>query len=195
MKTTISILFVFLTCTLQAQEMELPYNQIPDYPSDYSSGNIVSRMVDGLGYRFYWATEGLTKKDLSYRPTKEARNTLETLQHICGMSEMILNATDAAPNIRPKDFSNYSYEELRKMILENLKAASNKYRGSSSEDLEGFKVIFQRGEKQFDFPFWNMINGMISDCIYHTGQLVSFRRITGNPMNPNVNVFLGKNRE
>ena len=108
---------------------------------------------------------------------------------------MILNATDAAPNIRPKDFSNYSYEELRKMILENLKAASNKYRGSSSEDLEGFKVIFQRGEKQFDFPFWNMINGMISDCIYHTGQLVSFRRITGNPMNPNVNVFLGKNRE
>jgi len=40
-----------------------------------------------------------------------------------------------------------------------------------------------------------MLNGMISDCIYHTGQIVLMRRSNGNPIDPNVNVFIGKNRE
>ena len=104
-----TILFFFsillFTTNLQSQTMQLPYSQIPDYPESYSSGNIVSRMVDGLGFRYYWATEGLTEKDLNFQPTAESRTALETLQHIYGMSEMILNAPDAQPNIRPKDFS------------------------------------------------------------------------------------------
>jgi len=41
-------------------------------------------------------------------------------------------------------------------------------------------------------PFWNLINGPFSDIIYHTGQVVAFRRITGNPINPGVNVFVGQ---
>ena len=41
-------------------------------------------------------------------------------------------------------------------------------------------------------PFWNLINGPFSDIIYHTGQVVAFRRISGNPINPGVNVFVGQ---
>jgi hypothetical protein len=36
-----------------------------------------------------------------------------------------------------------------------------------------------------------LINGPITDAIYHTGQVVSFRRTSGNPIPKGVNVFLG----
>lgn len=190
MRTIFFLITVFCSIIMSAQE--LPYQQIPSHPAEYTAGNIVSRMVDGLGFRYYWATESLTEKDLAYKPEEEARNMLETLQHIYGMSEMILNTADAKPNVRPKDFTIYSYEELREMTLKNLEAASARYVAMQADDFGFSKVVFQRGEKQFDFPFWNLLNGMLSDCIYHTGQIVLMRRINGNPINPKVNVFLGK---
>ena len=33
------------------------------------------------------------------------------------------------------------------------------------------------------------------DAIYHTGQIVSFRRTTGNPIDSSVNVFMGSYRQ
>tara|TARA_R110000744_G_scaffold91018_7_gene176686 strand:+ start:547 stop:1149 length:603 start_codon:yes stop_codon:yes gene_type:complete len=194
-----SFLFIFFILMIhhqiQAQEMELPYKEIPAYPSDYSSGNLVSRMIDGLGYRFYWATEGLTEKDLAYKPSEDGRTILQTLEHIHVMSNNILLAPDAKPYERPKNPPKYSYEELRALTLQNLKAATLKILGKSSQEMEDFKVVFKQGDRTSEFPYWNMINGMISDCIYHTGQIVLMRRASGNPQNPNVNVFLGKTRD
>jgi len=186
---------LLLVFNLQAQDMDLPYHQIPDYPEDYSSGNIVGRMIDGLGYRYYWATKGLNNSDLDFKPSENGRTVLETLQHIYGMSEMILESPKGEPSIRPKDFSKYSFEELRTNTLKNLEAASNIIKGNDSKAVSEYKVTFQRGGKQTDFPYWNMLNGMLSDCIYHTGQLVVMRRSNGNPQNPKVNVFIGKTKE
>ncbi|MET1258714.1 hypothetical protein ABV409_05205 [Flagellimonas sp. DF-77] len=188
-------LFITLLVTLDMTAQELPYHQIPDAPESYTAGNVISRMVDGLGYRYYWATEGLTETDIQFKPSEDARTVWETLQHIYGMSEIILNVPEATPNERPKDFSGHSFETLRAMTLNNLKTASAKYRNGTESELEGYQVIFQRGDAQFDFPLWNMLNGMLSDCIYHVGQIVAFRRMSGNPLDPKVNVFLGKNRE
>ncbi|RMG65160.1 MAG: hypothetical protein D6722_16205, partial [Bacteroidetes bacterium] len=36
----------------------LPYRAIPDYPETFTPGTTVARFLDGLGYRYYWATEG-----------------------------------------------------------------------------------------------------------------------------------------
>ena len=44
-------------------------------------------------------------------------------------------------------------------------------------------------------PFWNIINGPISDALWHCGQVVMLRRASGNPFNSKVNVFSGKLRE
>ena len=190
------ILFVILSFHMQtkAQEMELPYKEIPDYPSTYTSGNVVSRMIDGLGYRYYWATEGLTEKDLTSRPSEDGRSVFETMEHIYVMSNNILLAPDAEPYERPVDPQKFSYEELRSLTLNNLKTASEKVLGKTSDEMEDFKVIFKQGDRTSEFPYWNMINGMLSDCIYHTGQIVLMRRASGNPQNPNVNVFLGKTK-
>ena len=61
----------------------------------------------------------------------------------------------------------------------------------NDEDLKNVKIIFQDKSRKYEFPIWNLINGPISDAIYHTGQLVSFRRTSGNPIPKGVNVFLG----
>lgn len=179
---------------VNAQNMELPYKEIPAHPEAYTPGNLVARMIDGLGYRFYWATEGLTEKDLAYRPSEDGRSILETMAHINTMSNNILLAPDAQPFEKSLYPTPASYAELRAQTLQNLKAASTKMLGKSAEDLKKFKVIFKRGEQQSEFAFWNLINGMISDCIYHTGQITLMRRASGNPQNPNVNPFLGQTK-
>lgn len=186
---------IILLTTLSMHSQELPYHQIPEYPSDYSSGNIVSRMIDGLGYRYYWATKDLTENDLNYKPSEDGRTVLETLKHIYGLSVTIVNAPLNEPNLRPMDFSTYTYEDLRKMTLENFKKASELVISKEAKDFEEFKVIFKRSEQEVEFAYWHMINGPISDAIYHAGQVVLMRRASGNPIFPGVSVFRGKTKE
>lgn len=38
---------------------QLPYYEIPEPAESYTTGGVLSRMMDGLGFRYYWATEGL----------------------------------------------------------------------------------------------------------------------------------------
>lgn len=194
MKLLISVLCCAFTIQTMAQTSDLPYHQIPDYPDSYTSGNILARMVDGLGYRYYWSTDGLNQADLDFKPSEDARSTFETLQHLYGLSDMIVNAALNQPNIRPMDWSDMSYEDLRTATLENLRKASEVYASLSEEELNEVKVIFQNGDNRNEFPLWNVMNGPIGDALYHTGQIVSFRRASGNPMNPKVNVFIGKTR-
>ena len=62
------------------------------------------------------------------------------------------------------------------------------------DELGLLKIKFNRGGAYSEFPVWNLINGPISDAIYHVGQIVSFRRTSGNPIEKGVNVFLGEKR-
>jgi len=194
MKNFLMLLLISLSASLMAQESTLPFAEIPAYSEDYSPGNTVKRFIDGLGYRYYWATEGLTEKDLSYKPSEEARDAASTIEHLFGLSETIVNAAKNEANIRPSDFSSMDYNQLRKGTLMNLKQASDLMSGMTAEEIAELKVIFKNGENVRSFDYWHMINGPISDAIYHVGQIVSFRRTSGNPMNPNVSVFAGKNR-
>ena len=90
----ISILVTISTSLFsQDKSEEMPYYQIPDYPADYSPGNVVSRMIDGLGFRYYWATIDLREEDLNFKPSEEARTSLETLRHIHSLTRGILNTT------------------------------------------------------------------------------------------------------
>ena len=198
MKTLISTLCVLCCFTMQSQkenDTQLPYKEIPKYPEKYTTGTVISRMIDGLGYRFYWATEGLRQEDLSYKPSKKSRTTEETLQHIYGLSETILNAPMQRANIRPADWSYLSFEQLRNSTLQNFKKASDLLLKMSDADVSKLEIAFKRQKKEFKAPYWNMLNGPLADAIYHTGQIVTFRRSSGNPMNPKVNVFMGKTGE
>jgi len=184
--------FVFFKASGQSS---LPFREIPDYPEKYTAGSVAARMIDGLGFRYYWATEGLRDEDLSYKPGGDARTTKETLQHIHGMSVNIVNSTRRQPSEVSKINSNLPFERLRSETLNNLKAASDILRSIEDADLEEFSLIFKNGSNETRYPFWNQINGPISDCLWHVGQVVSFRRSSGNPFNSQVSVLNGKVKE
>lgn len=190
-------LFLFLiitTSVMQAQE-PIPFHEIPEAPQEITPSTVLLRMTQGLGYRFYWASKDLTPNDLEYRPSPEASSSLETLQHIYGLSDMIKNASLAQHSQRPLKNIPEDYAVLRRATLENLAAAAAVFSEDASQPLEQMSIVIDRGEKSYTFPLWNLINGPLSDAIYHTGQLVSFRRTTGNPIDSGVNVFMGKTKE
>ena len=192
---TISFTFPIMAQNTENQSSELPYYQIPDYPQEYSAATVAARMIDGLGFRYYWATDGLREQDLSFRPNDEARTTDETLDHILSLSKMIVNSTLKEPNVRADEKPNLSFEEKRKQTLDNLKLASDILKASKPAEMNDYNIVFKNGDKETSFPFWNQINGPIADAIWHTGQVVSFRRSSGNPFNSKVSVFNGKLRE
>lgn len=185
MKQLVLVTFLLLSFTIFGQENDLPYHEIPDYPKHYTAGSVAARMIDGLGFRFYWATEGLQDNDLKFRPSKDARTTLETIDHVYQLSQVIVNATLHKMNESNVNKIDMSWEEKRKQTLLNLKTAADILR--DAEDLSTFTIDFKNGQ----FPFWNEINGPIADAIWHCGQMASFRRSSGNPINPQVNHFTG----
>jgi hypothetical protein len=174
----------------EALDDKLPYSEIPANAEKYTAGSVASRLIDGLGFRFYWATDGLRDEDLIFKPDKEMRSTIETIEHIYEMSAMISNA--ATETINTSDQSpRLPFNEMRKKTLENLKVASDILKKSSDDDLTRYTLKFKQGEKLVEYPFWNHINGPISDCLWHTGQIVSFRRLSGNPFSDKVNLLSG----
>lgn len=178
-----------------AEAPALPYYEIPAYPDSFTAQSVAARMIDGLGFRFYWATEGLRPEDLAFRPTPEARTSEETIDHIFGLSTVVLNALQQKPNVRSgEETSPLAFDVKRRQTLENLKTASDILK-SSDQPLTAYPVVFINGEKRSEYPFWNLLNGPMADALWHVGQVVTFRRSSGNPFNSKVSVFNGKLRE
>ena len=181
------IILCFVNDSL-AQNEKLPYVEIPKHAEVYTAGAIVSRMIDGLGFRFYWATEGLRIEDLTFKPSDKARTIAETLNHIFELAQMIHN-TALKKDISYIQNEEMSISEKRSITLKMLKKSSDIFR--NTQNIGQFKISFNRDGKQSEYPFWNQINGPISDALWHCGQIVSHRRTSGNPFNSKVNVFRG----
>lgn len=179
-------------CYSQNNTQELPYHQIPEAPETYTATSVVSRMIDGLGFRYYWATESLRNEDLTYRPADDIRSMEENLNHILGLSEVILHSAQHEVH-EGVDYSHLSFEEKRKKTLTNIKTASELI--LQSKDLGEFNVEFKTDSGSRKYPFWNQINGPIADAIWHCGQVVSYRRLSGNPINSKASMLNGKLRE
>ena len=184
------IIILLISTQAMAQE-SLPFFSIPAVPEQVTTATTLARMIQGLGFRYHWATEGLRAEDLSYRPSPEGQSALETLQHIYGLALVIHNTTLSQANLSPLANIPNDIKSLRSSTLELLKKASKNFIQASEEDIVKMQVIFDRHGKESSFPIWNLMNGPIEDLVYHTGQIVSFRRTTGNPIPKGVNVFMG----
>ena len=145
MKSLLSIclfvLAVLIDVRAQEKQSNLPYYEIPAYPDSYTAGTVAARVLDGLGFRYYWATEGLRKEDLSFKPSAEARSTEETLEHIYQLTWVIANTAKKLP----VEFNTpkFSFDELRKKTLENIKTASDILKTAKENDLNETKMVFK----------------------------------------------------
>lgn len=181
MKFSLSLFFLLAFSNVMSQEKPYFYH-IPATPEKFTSENVAARMVDGLGFRYFWATEGLTPKDLAYEPNEEARTTHFTLEHIFDLCNIIKQTVLKTDYKADGKISQYTFEELRNMTLENLKIASEALKKTDA-DLATTKMVFIRADgTKNSFDSWYLINGPISDAIWHVGQVVSFRRSSGNPL-------------
>jgi len=186
------IIFNHVTAISQdANTKKLPYYQIPEAPESYTAGTVISRMIDGLGFRYYWATDGLTEKELNYEPGNNGRTASQTIDHLLGLSNVIVNSAKKIPNDRTiPDDEVLTFDEKRERTLNNFKIASDIFRNVN--DLSQFSIVFKNANGSSEFPFWNQINGPIEDAVWHAGQIVVLRRSAGLPISSGVNVFLGK---
>ena len=194
MRALFFILLGLYHLTIMSQTSEY-FKDISEYPTEINNGNIISRMINGLGYRYYWATEKLRENDLRYRPSNDAYSTKETMVHIFTLSKTLYNTTLSKINERPDIDIPSDYENIRNETLQFLEKASKNFSNLNSEELNQMKIKFNRGGTIKSFPIWNLLNGPIADAIYHTGQIVTFRRTTGNPIDSSVNVFMGSYRQ
>jgi len=162
------------------------YRNIPDYPAGVTANTILVRMIDGLGFRYYWATEGLTENEMQFRPHETSMNLVELLDHIhhlANVSNRVLHGlqSEKTPPVG-------SLEPIRNSTLKLIETMRERLGTMNSEELAVVK--FRRADGA-EFPFWHLINGPIADALTHVGQINSWRRMAGNPQ-PKTDVFLGK---
>ena len=153
------------------------FNRIPPYPDAVSGTTMLVRLLDGLGFRFRWSTEGLSDDDYGFRPAPDCMSIEELVRHVWGLVNWVSQAMGLDGFRKEDDIS-----LTRGSVLEMTHALRNILSSMSDNDLEE-KTINGR-------PFWHIINGPISDALTHVGQINSFRRLAGNPT-PKANVFVG----
>jgi hypothetical protein len=146
--------------------------------------------MDGLGFRYHWATAGLTEELMGYRPEPTCRSIGETLDHVRNIVDMIEHAMRRERYTLPEPALPDDVD-VRAETLAAIGRVSGSLRALSPDGLAELSTQFRAGDDDLDFPFWNTINGTMSDALYHVGQVVAYRRAAGQPMDPKVNVFLG----
>ena len=158
-------LFLLSIANFEKQNVNLLYPNTQKSVENYTARAFVSRMLDGLGFRYYWATEGLSAKDLSYQLSQDSRTTEESLDHILDLSQTIVNSVLGIPSGTPQP--KMSFEEKRNKTFKNMEQANQIF--GTAEDLSKFTIVLKRGDKTYEFPFWNQLNDPISDALWHVG--------------------------
>ncbi|WP_323755813.1 hypothetical protein [Roseivirga sp.] len=191
-KTIFFILFL-LSFVGITNAQDLPFREMPPFAKAYTSGTLMGRMSDGLGFRFYWATEGLNVDNLNFKAGEESRTIGETVDHIYTLVLMFTNAVMEQPTTFPIETKDLTFIEKRSKVLSFIQTASALLKMSNDEDFERYNLVSQfAGGNGQKLPFWNGLNGPLEDALWHIGQVVTLRRMAGNPINPKVDFMNGR---
>ena len=157
--------------------MNSRYHSIPAIPGEISTSNTICRMLAGIGFRFYWATEELSNELYTFRPGEGARSIGETVEHIWDLLNWTYRAIEPAGTTKPSGAT-----QLREGTLELIEILEESFSKLDNDELADIKIHKQ--------PFWLIINGPLSDILTHIGQITTLRRISGSPA-PVSNPFMG----
>ena len=148
--------------------MKHRYHSIPTPPAEIRAATIVSRMLAGMGFRFYWATDNLAEETYAFRPCEGARSIGETVGHIWDLLNWIYRAIDPAGKTKPAGAI-----PLREGVLDLILILEEAFSEMDNEKLAAVQILKQ--------PFWSIVNGPLSDTLTHIGQIVTLRRIANSP--------------
>jgi hypothetical protein len=140
-------------------------------------------MVEGLAFRYRWATENLSEENIKFKPHPTSMSIEEVNAHIFDLVDSTNRVFGGEK--QNKDSLN-SFHKLRIKSLNILADLSERLKEMSDEDLSEIEKNTSR-----KLPFWYWINGPLADALTHVGQITSWRRIAGNPQLKGINVFIG----
>ena len=165
------------------RNQELPFEDISKTPVELTATNTLLRVVEGLAFRYRWATENLSEENIKFKPHPTSMNIEEVNAHIFDLVDSTYRVFGGEK--QNKDSLN-SFQQIRKKSLLVLADLSERLKEMSDED---FSEIEKNTSRKL--PFWYWINGPLADALTHVGQITSWRRIAGNPQLKGVNVFIG----
>jgi hypothetical protein len=165
------------------KNQEFPFEDISKTPNDLTATNTLLRMVEGLAFRYRWATENLSEENIKFKPHPTSMSVEEVNAHIFDLVDSTNRVFGGEK--QNKDSLN-SFHKLRIKSLNILADLSERLKEMSDEDLSEIEKNTSR-----KLPFWYWINGPLADALTHVGQITSWRRIAGNPQLKGINVFIG----
>jgi len=158
----------------------LPFHSIPDAPAAVSAGAVLGRLVDGIGFRFRWATEGLADGSLAFKPAPDCMSLGELLDHVMELLAWVAAGVGVQA---PAEGAGPVCER----VLVLAAALGARFKAMTDDEVARCTIRSSRGDTR---PVWNMVNGPLSDSLTHVGQILSWRRISGAPAVP-ADVFRG----
>ena len=142
-----------------------------------SATTVLIRLLDGLGFRYRWATEGLRVEDMEFQPCNSSMKVWELLAHIHGL---LLVSEGFITGKELKKITPVGLEERRRKTLDAVLRIREALLELDDEFL-GNRMYSPPWDER-EFPIWNLINGPMSDALTHVGQIASWRRINENPI-------------
>ena len=165
------------------RNQELPFKDISQTPFELTATNTLLRMVEGLAFRYRWATENLSEENIKFRPHPTSMSIEEVNSHIFDLVDSTYRVFGGEK--QNKESLN-SFQEIREANLFLLQKLVTQLREMNDSELVEMEKNTSR-----KLPFWYWINGPLADALTHVGQITSWRRIAGNPQLKGVNVFIG----
>ena len=113
--------FILLLISIQSFSQEKNYFfDIKDSEDNYSENAVISRFLHAVGFRYYWATEGLNENDLKYKPSDTGISTRATLEHIYTLSIIINSGMKDIKVERLESYPELSFKDLRENTWSNI---------------------------------------------------------------------------
>ena len=155
----------------------VPFYKIPDAPPHVTAGAILGRLVDSVGFRFRWASEGMVDTDLPYKPAPDCMTHGELIVHIHDL--LATSSKNAGMPAEGPLSASASVSEMTFRVLDLCARLSARLKAMPDTDLAARVPAI-----------WTMINGPLADCLTHIGQMLSWRRLAGAPPAP-ADLFRG----
>ena len=157
-------------------DQDLSFRSIEEYPPHVNGPSVIARLLDSLGFRFYWATEGLRPDDYNFSPGSGCQSIGELMGHVWGLVNWTALSVIGTGEQRPEE-----PPSQRARALAMLGVLRAHFATLSDAELSAITID--------DWPFWHMLNGPVADALAHVGQINSFRRLAGNPT-PRAKLFI-----
>lgn len=176
------------------------YDNLPEPPAaEPHAAALLARLVDGLAFRYRWASDGLRPEDLGFRPAPDAMDLGQLLAHLAQLASwMSANVAAARDGGSPVTYpaagavveaARGSPEQLVTLTLDLLHALRSDVLALGDGGLLRIRLV--GGREPTAYPVWNLLNGPLADALTHVGQLATWRRMLGRPV-PQHDVFRGR---